>query len=454
MSFPIRRAPRALVLLLAVALVLPLAGCGGAEPAAAEVWFCPMHPEVVSDRPGSCPICHMDLVQREEAAPAAESAAEPAAVRYVCPMHPAVTSPTPGSCPICHMDLEPVAAAPAGGGAVLVRGVATAVAREERAPRTVRTSGRVVADERRLARVESRFGGWIVGLDADFTGARVRKGQRLATLDSPELYAAQREYVAAKVAARRLLASELPEVRRSADDLVFAARRRLELLAAPPELLAALDAGGEPQRTVPIVATAGGFVAAKEVVRGQRVEPGMALFTLQDLSRIWIEADLYEADAAFARVGQAARVASPFDPSRTLTATASFVYPELDPAARTLRVRFDAANPDEALKPGMFVDVEVETGEWAGVAVPDAAVVTTGERTLVFVVVDGSAEPREVHLAGRHAGRAWIAHGLADGETVVAEPAFLLDSESRLREASRRAPAAAASASGHEGHVP
>jgi Cu(I)/Ag(I) efflux system membrane fusion protein len=455
MSFPIRRASRALVLLFAVALVLPLAGCGGSEPAAAEVWFCPMHPEVVSDRPGSCPICHMDLVKREDAAPVPESAAAPAAALYVCPMHPEVTSPTPGSCPICHMDLVRAEEAPSAGGAVPVRGVATAVAHAERAPRTVRTSGRVVADERRLARVESRYGGWIVGLDADFTGARVRRGQRLATLDSPELYAAQREYVAAKVAARRLLGSALPEVRRSADDLVFAARRRLELLSAPPDLIAALDAGGEPQRTVPIVAPAGGFVATKEVVRGQRVEPGMALFTLQDLSRIWIEADLYEADAAHARVGQAARVASPFDPARRIEATASFVYPELDPVARTLRVRFDAANPDEALKPGMFVDVEADLGELAGVAVPDAAVVATGERTLVFVVVDGNAEPREVHLAGRQAGRAFVAHGLADGETVVAEPAFLLDSESRLREASRRAPAATEPpAGGHEGHAP
>lgn len=429
----LRIASRALLLLLAAALLLPLAGCGDKEHAAAELWFCPMHPEVTSDRPGSCPICHMDLVLREEAAPAeaATSGGEPAVA--------------------------------ARGGAVSARGLATVVAREESAPRTVRTTGRVVADERRVARVESRYGGWIVALDADFTGRRVRRGERLATLDSPELYAAQREYVATRQAARRLLASELPEVRRSGDDLVFAVRRRLELLAVPESTIAALDAGGAPSRTVPIVAPAGGFVEAKEVVVGQRVEPGMALFTLRDLSRIWIEADLYEADAAYARVGQTARIGSPFDPALALTATASFVYPELDPQARTLRVRFDAANPDEALKPGMFVDVDIDLGELAGVAVPDAAVVTTGARTLVFVVTgEGEAEPREVHLAGRHAGRAWIAHGVADGERVVAEPAFLLDSESRLREASRRAPAATQSpgapeapvSSGHEGHAP
>jgi multidrug efflux pump subunit AcrA (membrane-fusion protein) len=289
----------------------------------------------------------------------------------------------------------------------------------------------------------------------------VRRGETLATIDSPELYAAQREYLAAREAARRLLGSELPEVRRSADDLVFSARRRLELLELPPGFVAELERSGRPRRTIPIDSPIGGFVASKGVVLGQRVEPGMALFELRDLSRVWIEADLYEADAAFARVGQTARIASPYDPALALTARASFVDPELDPEARTLRVRFDAPNPDEALKPGMFVDVEVELGEIAGVAVPDAAVVTTGERTLVFVAAgDGSVAPREVRLAGRQGGRAWIAAGLADGEQVVAEPAFLLDSESRLREAAVRLPSQgsrsgapeAPNSSSHEGH--
>jgi membrane fusion protein, copper/silver efflux system len=426
---PLTKAPRlALLLMLTLALVVPLAGCrgGDAEHEHAELWYCPMHPEVTSDRPGSCPICHMDLVLSETA--------------------------------------ETAAAAPADGaagarGALPVRGVATVEARAERVARTVRTVGRVLADERRVARVESRYSGWIAELDADFTGRRVRRGERLATIDSPELYAAQREYLAVRAAARRMLGSELPEVRRSADDLVFSARRRLELLELPPGFVAELERTGRPSRALPVYAPAGGFVESKGVVLGQRVEPGMALFELRDLSRIWIEADLYESDAAFARVGQRARIGSPFDAALALEAKASFVYPELDPGARTLRVRFDAANPDEALKPGMFVDVDVELGEIAGVAVPDAAVVATGERTLVFVATDeGGVAPREVRLAGRQGGRAWIAEGLADGERVVAEPAFLLDSESRLREAAvRTAPGVEAGGessppTGHEGH--
>ncbi|HEX9800765.1 MAG TPA: efflux RND transporter periplasmic adaptor subunit [Thermoanaerobaculia bacterium] len=428
---PLAKLSRALLLfVLAAALVLPLAGCGGGGAAHehAEVWYCPMHPEVTSDRPGSCPICHMDLVKREPQAAGA---------------------PAP----------EVSGAASRLGAPVPVRGVATVAARAEVTARTVRTVGRVVADERRVSRVESRYAGWIAELDADFTGRRVRRGERLATIDSPELYSAQREYLAAREAARRLLASELPEVRRSADDLVFAARRRLELLELPPGFLAELERSGRPRRAIPVHAPAGGFVETKGVVVGQRVEPGMALFELRDLSRVWIEADLYESDAAFARVGQAARIGSPYDPALAIEARASFVYPELDRQARTLRVRFDAPNPGEALKPGMFVDVEVDLGEIAGVAVPDAAVVVTGERTLVFVATsEGEVAPREVRLAGRQGGTAWIAEGLADGEHVVAEPAFLLDSESRLRDAAKwtvsGAPAGEQPAppTGHEGH--
>jgi membrane fusion protein, copper/silver efflux system len=420
--------PRALlVALLGVALLFPLAGCRASDPHAhADFWYCPMHPNVTSDKPGTCPICHMDLVQREE---------EPAAAA-------AGASSGPGL-----------------GGGVLVRGVATVAASFETAPRKVRTVGRVLADERRIARVESRYSGWVVTLAADFTGRRVGRGETLATIDSPELYSAQREYLAARAAARRLLISELPEVRRSADDLAFAARRRLELLELPPGFLAELERTGAPARTLPVLAPVGGFVEVKGVVVGQRVEPGMALFELRDLSRIWIEADLYEADATFARVGQRAHIASPFDPALGIEARASFVYPELDREARTLRVRFDAPNPDEALKPGMFVDVDVELGEIAGFALPDAAVMATGERTLVFVVdADDHVAPRAVRLAGRQGGRAWIAEGLAEGERVVAEPAFLLDSESRLREAALRSAARTAEGAGaaeadpHAGH--
>ncbi len=331
-------------------------------------------------------------------------------------------------------------------------GIATIEAREEQAPRRVRTVGRIVADERRQTRVESRFSGWIAGLDANFTGRRVGRGERLATIDSPELYAAQSEYLAAREAARRFLASSLPEVRRGGDDLILAARRRLELLNVPESLLEEIERTRVARRSIDLVAPAGGIVTEKNVVLGQRVEPGAVLFTLLDLSTVWVEADLYESDAAAARVGQPATITLAYDPAFRAEARVSYVFPQLDPATRTLRVRFDLANPGEMLKPGMFVDVEAETGELAGVAVPDAAVLATGERSVVFIADGfGGFEQREIHVAGRQDGRTFVSHGLAAGERVAAEAAFLLDAETRLREASGGAAPAPAPA-GHEAH--
>ncbi len=386
-------------------------------------YFCPMHPEIVSERPGTCPVCQMDLVRRDDGA---------AAGQQVATDGKAFASSIPG--------------------AARLAGVDAIEARAERVARTVRTVGRVVADERRMVRVESRFAGWIAELDADFTGRRVRRGERLATIDSPELYAAQNEYLAGREAARRFLASDLPEVRRGGDDLVLAARRRLELLNLPAESLAELERTRVPKRTLEVVAPASGIVTEKMVVRGQRIESGMGLFTIVDLSSIWIEASLYETDAAFARVGQGATITSSYDPTLRLEATASYLSPALDPEARTLRVRFQAANSDERLKPGMFVDVEIELGELVGVAVPDAAVLATGERTLVFVVdASGFFTPREVRLAGRQAGRTFVREGLASGERVASEAAFLLDADSRLRAVVGRA-ASEAAADPHAAH--
>jgi len=417
----------AALLLLALAGLL-VTGCGGADSTAApELWTCPMHPDYVSDRPGSCPICKMDLVRVEApAGPAADG----------------------GS----HAPVELTATGRS------LAGVETVAAERATWSAGVRTVGTVMPDERRSVRIEARFAGWIEKLPVDFTGRFVRRGETVAEIYSPELVAAQQELLVARDAALRFATSALPEVRRSGEELLAAARRRLEIFALPAGFVDRLAETGEVRRTVPVTAPASGFVVSKSVFAGQQVMPGQELFRLVDLSRIWVEAALYEADAARVRAGDRARLALAYDPAAARDGEVSYVYPEVDPAARTLRVRFDVANPELDWKPGMFVDVEMAGRPREAIVVPDTAVLPTGERDLVFVEsAPGRFEPREVTLGERRAGRAEIVAGLAVGERVAVAANFLLDSESRLRAAiARRGPAAtsapAGADAGHEGH--
>jgi multidrug efflux pump subunit AcrA (membrane-fusion protein) len=456
---PRRRSASLFAAVAALLILVVLSGCGG-DKAGKEVWYCPMHPTYVSDRPGSCPICNMDLVKKESpgapSAAAAASAPSPPSERkvlfYRSPMDPSVTSPVPAKDSM-GMDYVPVYSDETGteanassvadravvqvtGEGLRLAGVRTEPARRERLEQTVRTVGRVIADERRQARVQSRVSGWVVTLDADFIGRPVMRGERLAVIDSPELYAAQSEYLAAREAARSFLASSLPEVRRGGDDLIFAARRRLELLAVPENFLEELERTRVARRTFDLVAPASGYLSEKSVVRGQRIEPGMELLTIADLSHIWIEADFYESEARFLAPGRAATLRLPNDPTFALTARVSYIYPQLAVETRTLRVRFDVENHDLRLRPGMYVDVELATASAEGVVIPDSAILDSGVRQLVFVEsAPGSFSPRDVEVALRADGKALIGKGLVEGEQVAVKANFLLDSESRLRAA-------------------
>jgi multidrug efflux pump subunit AcrA (membrane-fusion protein) len=447
---PTHRALAAILLLVAAALALAgLAGCRGESHAEGEVWFCPMHPDYVADRPGSCPICHMDLVRREPAAAAAApAAAERKVLFYRSPMDPSVTSPVAAEDEM-GMDYLPVysdeaAGAAAGGLAPIdlgeagrrMSGVVVAEARAGSLARVVRTVGSVVADERRTRRLEARFSGWVEVLHADFVGRSIAAGEPVAEIYSPELVAAQQEFLLAREAGQRFISSSIPEVRRGGQELVDAARRRLEVFGLPEEFLVVLEREGKPRRTVPLAAPISGYVVSKGVVQGQQVLPGQEVVTLSDLSRIWVEASVYEADAAQVRPGQSARLALAYEPGSGREARVAYLFPDLDPATRTLRVRFDVANRDLSWRPGMYTDVALDLGEVAGILIPDSAVLSTGERELAFVeTAPGRFEPRELEVALRRDGQALVLSGLAAGERVAVKANFLLDSESRLRAA-------------------
>jgi multidrug efflux pump subunit AcrA (membrane-fusion protein) len=384
-------------------------------------------------------------------APAGQPAAgERRVLFYRNPMDPSITSPVPAKDSM-GMDYVPVYAdeiATAAPGApdhatfevaasgLQLAGVQTAPVERGSLGRTVRTVGNVLADETRVRHVHTKISGWVERLHVNYTGQYVRAGQPILSVYSPELLASQEEFLRAREVAGRFGSSGLPEVRRGGEDLLAAARRRLELFDVPESLIAELERTGTPQRTVTLLAPVSGYVTAKSVVEGHEVQPGEELFTISDLSRVWVEADFYEYEAAGLALGENATVTLAYDPTVSLAGRIAFIYPTLDPATRTLRVRFEFANPGLKLKPGMFADVEVRLDPREGLIIPDSAIIDTGERRLVFVSRGGGVfEPREVKIGVRADGRARVLDGLAEGEEVAVHANFLLDSESRLRAA-------------------
>jgi Cu(I)/Ag(I) efflux system membrane fusion protein len=405
-----------LVLLLACFAVVPLTGCGGkdeAEHAETAGWHCPMHPTYTSDAEGDCPICGMRLVPiRSE--PETTAAAAPAGGTGVAGFGTVETSAE----------------------GVRLAGVRTAVAARGSLAASTRTVGIVVPDERRIRHVHTKIAGWVEKLHVGTTGEPVRAGQPILALYSPELLASQEELLRARESAARFAASSIPEVRRGGEDLVAAARRRLELYDVPKSFIAEVERTGTPRRAVTLVAPASGFVTTKSVFEGQEVQPGMELFTLTDLSHVWVEVDFYEYEARLLRVGQKARVHLPYDPATALDGEITFVYPTLQPESRTVKVRLELPNRDGVLKPGMFVDVVADLQAAEGLTVPDDAVLESGLRQVVFVEREpGVFEPREVRVGMRAEGKALVLSGLAEGESVATRANFLLDSESRLRAA-------------------
>lgn len=400
-----------IVLVLAAALG---AGCARQGTPATQ-YTCPMHPQYVADRPGDCPICNMRLVPRTRAD---STHADP-------PPHAAAGSgaAVPG---YAGVELDP--------DMQRLAGVQTAAATHERLARSIRTVGIVAADESRLLHVHTKIGGYIEHLHVTATGQYVRAGQPAFALYSPELLATQEEFLQARRALTGLPAAAGDDARRAAQDLLAAARQRLSLLDVPDAFVAFLEATGTAQRMVTFPVPGSGYVTAKNVIEGEQVEAGTELFTITDLSRVWVEANFYENDATLVQTGQNALLTLPYEGGVQLAGKVTYVYPYLDPGTRTLKVRFEFQNPDLRLKPAMYVDVQLDVESADGVVIPESAVLDSGERQIVFVeTAAGRFEPRVVRIGLRGEGRVQVLAGLTGGEKVVIRANFLLDSESRLR---------------------
>lgn len=425
-------------------------------------YYCPMHPEITSHDPGECPICQMTLEpipkDRQGALPVASAvqATAPAAsvgpgTIYTCPMHPEVESPVPARCPKCKMKLEPKAPAPkdaeakddahAGhappgstpAGTVPVElalarlqtiGVRTSPAVETPTSGALRLAAGVEAPESGTAQVHVRAPGFVEHIAVRETGVRVKRGQNLLSVYSPEVYQAQSELLAVKDW------PALGEGRSSGDR----ARRKLELLGMSRSAIDKLMKQGEPMRTVGIGSPIAGYVTKKNVVLGSYVTPETPLYEIVDLSRVYVVANVFQRDLTAVKLGGEGSFTAP-GLATPVVAKVDLIFPNVDSEARTTRVRFSVKNAELGLRPGQYGWVEIKQPSRTVVAVPRDALVDTGLERYVFVEEGpGRFTPRSVEV-GSELGtdRIELTSGVRPNERVVSGATFLIDSESRLK---------------------
>ena len=472
----------------------------------AQLWTCGMHPEVIQDEPGTCPICHMNLVPLRTEGAGHTAAAHPEGVhRWTCPMHPEVIEDEPGSCPICHMDLVPaeaevassiVASGPrevlfyrnpmnptitspvpakdemgmdyvpvyadevgdaARGGATVTidptvvqnMNVLTAVAEQGELTREIRTVGYLEYDQQKMVSVTTKYPGWIEKVFVNYVGEPVRKGQPLFEIYSPELLQTEQDLLSAMGFARRM-ANAPEDAHQRALDLVEASRQRLGYWDVTEDQVRRLEETGKVFRTLTVMAPAGGVVMLRMPgLEGMAVQPGMELFHIADMSSLWLSVEAFENQIRWLRVGSVAEVSLSYFPGETFSGRVRFIEPQISEKTRTVPLKLEVPNRDGRLRAGMYATVRFDpVVARDAVLVPTAAVLRTGQRNLVVVAEgEGHFTPREVQLGSEGDGRVEILSGLQAGERVVTSAHFLIDSESNLREAVQKLLAARRAAS-------
>ena len=341
---------------------------------------------------------------------------------------PASPPPAPATTPLAPVQLSPER--------LQSIGVQYAEVRRMPVQDQIRVTGDVAIDETRLSYVQTRFSGYIDKVFADATYKYVRKGQPLFTIYSPELATAEREYLVAKQNAQSAANSTVPGVATGFDSLLNASADRLQQWNIPQREIARLESSGQVQQEIEIDSPASGYITERNALPNLTVQPDTRLYTIADLSTVWVFAQVFQDDLGRVRVGEAASLTVDSYPGRTFYGRVDFIYPDVDMTTRTARVRLVFKNPNVTLSPGMFVNVTLQVPLGEHLVIPAGGVLQTGTRQIAFVARnDGYLEPREVRL-GPEAGDQYIVlGGLKAGERIVSSANFLIDSESQLQAA-------------------
>jgi len=408
-------------------------------------WYDSMNPSHHSDKPGKTPD-GMDLVPKYEELQSKPG--EKKVLYWYDSMNPSLRAEKPGKAPD-GMQLIPMYAEsnpemdnmPAG--TVMISsvkqqliGVRTDVVKREPLARTIRAVAQVQMDETKIARIHVKIAGWIEQVNVDFIGQLVKKGQPLFSLYSPDLVATQQEYLIARRAEKDLGSSPFLDVSKGSETLLQATRQRLQLWDVTEEQIKTLEESGRASRTLTMYSPMDGFVIKREVFERTYVTPETELYEIADFSKVWVNAEIYEYEVPYVKVGQSAKMTLSYFPGKGYSGKVVYINPTVDPTTRTVKVRVEFQNPEFTLKPDMFADVQLNISLGTQTVVPQEAVLDSGSEQIVFVKLgDGYFEPRKVELGPRMDDRVVVISGLKPGETIVTSGNFLIDSESRLKNA-------------------
>jgi Cu(I)/Ag(I) efflux system membrane fusion protein/cobalt-zinc-cadmium efflux system membrane fusion protein len=406
-----------------------------------QLYTCGMHPEIISDEPGLCPICEMNLTPVKSNNQ--KSSGEREIIYWRAPMDPNEIYDEPGKSKM-GMDLVPVYEDESSGSGIVTidpevqqnMNIKTATVQVKQLSSKVVTNGVLQTNETSEYIVTTRINGWVEKLYVNYTGQRVSKGSKLMDIYSPELVSAQQELLTALSYQNSVNESSIQSIRESGNELVKNAMRKLELLEVPDAEIKRLIETKEVKTYVTLYAQKSGTVLEKNIVEGQKVMGGMPLLKIANLSSLWLMADIYEYELAKVKVGSKTSITFNFLPGKIYEGKVSFIYPTLDPKARTVKIRIELNNRGE-LKPSMFSNITIE-GEDLGSkpVIPENAVIRSGLKDVVILSLgNGKFKPQQVQLGGYADGYYQVLSGLSEGTTIVTSAQFLIDSESNLKAA-------------------